>query len=330
MNFSASLSKADFSVHCKTAFVPPWEESESLSTDLYAVLIFTTIGLLISLPFTVLLNLLVMAAVKSFRRLRTKSNILLACLAGTDFMVGLTVQPLLATVEFYFLNGISVQNEDNICRIENILLKLFEILCGVSLFHLVLISLERYLAIKHTFFYDNHVTGARLIIASAFAWMILLITTILRSFDISLQIIAIGIDDILIICSIPVIIIFHVVVYIEVRRHEKQIISQQVSMEVTEKLVKERKALKTTTIIILTVFLCYFPTIFYTYLEINVPDDIGNIVFFLVVALTLLNSLMNPLIYAARNREFRVAFVQLLVRKPIDQAEQIEMRIFRS
>ena len=41
-----------------------------------------------------------------------------------------------------------------------------------------------------------------------------------------------------------------------------------------------------------------------------------------------LNSLFNPLIYAVRIRYFRVAFIQLLSRKTIAQAEQLEMNIF--
>ena len=41
-----------------------------------------------------------------------------------------------------------------------------------------------------------------------------------------------------------------------------------------------------------------------------------------------LNSLFNPLIYAVRIRYFRVAFIQLLSRKTITLAEQLEMNIF--
>ena len=47
----------------------------------------------IACPFTVLLNVLVILAVKSRPRLRNKPNILLACLAVTDAMNGLAAQP---------------------------------------------------------------------------------------------------------------------------------------------------------------------------------------------------------------------------------------------
>ena len=41
-----------------------------------------------------------------------------------------------------------------------------------------------------------------------------------------------------------------------------------------------------------------------------------------------LNSLFNPLIYAVRIRNFRVAFIQILSRKTAAQAEEAERKIF--
>lgn len=38
--------------------------------------------------------------------------------------------------------------------------------------------------------------------------------------------------------------------------------------------------------------------------------------------------MFNPLIYAVRIRHFRVAFIQLLSRKPNVQAEELERKIF--
>ena len=41
-----------------------------------------------------------------------------------------------------------------------------------------------------------------------------------------------------------------------------------------------------------------------------------------------LNSLLNPLIYAVRIRYFRVAFIQLLLRKSTAEAEELERKFF--
>ena len=49
---------------------------------------------------------------------------------------------------------------------------------------------------------------------------------------------------------------------------------------------------------------------------------------YLAFLFPVLNSLFNPLIYAVRIRSFRVAFLQLLSRKMIAQAEELERKIF--
>lgn len=326
MNFSTEI---EFN-GCDTAALPFWPTDMHVKfTAVYVVLVFTTIASLITLPFTVLLNVLVMLAVKSTRRLQTKSNILLACLAATDLMVALTVQPSYITMEIYFLEG---KNINDFCTLEKLSGHVFHVLCAVSLFHLVLISLERYLAIKHTFFYDRHITATRLIIAAAVAWMVALFSKILEFLAITKKSVVFTIHDVLTILSIPVIVAFHVAVYIEVRRHEQHIISQLVSLQAKQDFYKEKKALKTTTFIILTVFLCYLLSIILmiSHLVDKMAVNVAYIVSFLAITSSLLNSLMNPLIYSARNRQFRVAFVQLLFRKRLEQAEEIEMRVFRS
>ena len=50
----------------------------------------------------------------------------------------------------------------------------------------------------------------------------------------------------------------------------------------------------------------------------------------LLTSLLMLNSLLNPLIYTARIRSFRVAFIQMLARKTLEQAEELEQKIFGS
>lgn len=51
------------------------KETLNLSTDVYAVFVFATVVKLTTLLFTVLLNVLVIMAIKTTRRLNTKANI---------------------------------------------------------------------------------------------------------------------------------------------------------------------------------------------------------------------------------------------------------------
>ncbi|KAL9968199.1 hypothetical protein ACROYT_G026546 [Oculina patagonica] len=63
--------------------------------------IITVIINSITCPLTVLLNMLVIMAVKRRPRLQSNTNILLACLATTDVFTGLAVQPSFIVWKIY-------------------------------------------------------------------------------------------------------------------------------------------------------------------------------------------------------------------------------------
>ena len=65
--------------------------------------IITVIINSIACPLTVLLNVLVIMAVKRRPRLQNNTNILLACLAATDVFTGLIVQPSFIVWKIYEL-----------------------------------------------------------------------------------------------------------------------------------------------------------------------------------------------------------------------------------
>ena len=105
-----------------------------------------------------------------------------------------------------------------------------------SLFHLAMMYVERYTAIKHSLRYEIIVTEARLIGVSALLWTI----TLLSKFFTSSNYVNFGIG--LTSLCIATIFVCQVVLCFETRRHEKEIASQQVSVEVREKFLKEKKA----------------------------------------------------------------------------------------
>ncbi|KAL9987505.1 hypothetical protein ACROYT_G001827 [Oculina patagonica] len=118
-------------------------------------------------PLIILLNILLIVAVKSKRHLRNKSNTALACLATTDLMVGLVVQPLHIVSEGLLLKG----EANTYCSLTDLAETITIKCCMASFHHLLLISAERYIAIKHTFQYENLVTEVRIIVASCVAWV---------------------------------------------------------------------------------------------------------------------------------------------------------------
>ena len=186
---------------------------------------------------------------------------------------------------------------------------------------------ERYLAIKHPFAYENGlVTEARIIIASGLAWMCAAIVCGIRA-SIFREISVVFISAV-----ISTVVYCHVVIYKEVRRNTQQIIANQVSLAVKEKLLNNKRAFNTTVVIVLTLFLCYIPTWIWLILFISFngenSSDVRQVAFFPIIFLLALNSSINPLIYTARIRHFRVAFFLMLTRETLAQAEKLEKKMF--
>ena len=297
-----------------------------ISSDLQAVFIARIVINGCTCPLIVLLNILVMAAVKTKRQLRTKSNIALACLATTDLVVGLVVQPLQIAIDSF----IFILKTNVFCTITKLTIPLVTKCFIASLHHLFLTSAERYFAIKHPFTYESRVTEVRVMIASCLAWttaILLPAENVFLTNSLLAKLLA----------AIPLLfflamVYFNVAVYLEVRRNARQIAANQVSLEAKEKLLKNKKAFYTTVVVLLAIFMSYIPVniliLILAGFKDTIPANVGQVVLYLVVLLPVLNSLFNPLIYIVRIRYFRIAFIELLTRKATTQAEELERNIF--
>ena len=156
---------------------------EGDTTDVPSVAGFIIIIIIntITCPFTVLLNLLVIKAIKSTPRLRTNSNILLACLAVTDSLTGLLGQPLFVLTKIFQLFGLS----DN-GTVENCYFTTVVVIVTASYFHLMLVTLERLIAIKFTMQYPNFITDEKMKRAVLVVWILAFINGTFRVLKMSL------------------------------------------------------------------------------------------------------------------------------------------------
>ena len=274
----------------------------SISPDVRAVLVVRIAVNTLTCPLIILLDILVMVAVKTKPQLRTKSNIALACLSTTDPIVGIVVQPLHITATSLFLEG-----ESMFCPIIDISTTTTFICIFASLHHLVLMSAERYVAIKHPYAYEAMVTGVRIILASCLAWAAAIIFSIANFLPTAVVAVS---ESLLLIFPIY----FNVSVYNEVCRNKKQIPANQVSLEAKGKLLKKRKAFYTTVIVLLVILLCYIPSNILLVILVSFKERISAILrvtaVYVFSLLPVLNSMFNPLIYSFRIRHFRVAFIQ--------------------
>ena len=282
-------------------------------------------------PFTAVLNALVMIAVKTKRRLRAhKSNITIALLATTDFAAGSFAQPVFIA----WLISILANYNTDLCSVMAFR-TVINMLVGVSILHLLLISGERYLAIQHPFAYISLVKESNLLIASALAWLLPLILNVIYFSFVEKNAAFVIIDNTIMFLSVASIAYCHFSVYLETRRHRRQIADQQVTQETRKQLLKDKRAFKATSLIVAAILLCSLPMIVFKIVITRFPSVVplqGKYMLFLsITSMNLLNSFINPIIYAVRLRKFRVAFIDIITcgTTTLVEEEENKMRIAR-
>ena len=154
------------------------DDTVTANVPLEVSYIITIIINSITCPFTVLLNVLVLMAVKRRPRLRTNSNILLASVAVTDVLTGLIVQPLFILWKISLLLGAGNRDENS----EGVFSTSLYIVLHSSSLHLMLVTFERLLAIKFTMRYLNVITEKNIKIAVTVFWIIAFSSGVFRLF----------------------------------------------------------------------------------------------------------------------------------------------------
>ena len=270
----------------------------------------------LSCPLAIVMNALVIVAVKTRREIQSMSNIILACLAGTDLLVGIATLPASIAAETFVIADGSVTTYCYITKKMVSPLRFLSVLA--SLFHLPVISVDRYIALKYTYRYKEIVTKFRIAIAVVFAWFLAGVYTIFRVLIVS------SMPSFVLQCmtslNLLIIVYCHISVYFVSRRHEKQIRDEQIpGGEAAAKFREEKKAWKTTTVIIGCFIMCSLPGYFANFgVMFNLDPEVPNIVRPLIYFSLMLNSLCNPIIYCFRSKCMREAMIAVLKRQPAE------------
>ena len=148
------------------------DQTNSGSKGVLVVLIIMSI---IASPLTTLLNALVIIAVKTKPRLKTKSNSMLGCLAVTDGLMGMFGFPLFIAAR---ISTLQADSSSEYCTVKDFSRNIIRILGGATVFHLVLMNIERYIALKHSLHHQSLVTNVRVLGFSFLAWITILLITI--------------------------------------------------------------------------------------------------------------------------------------------------------
>ena len=251
----------------------------------------------IACPMTVLLNVLVIMAVRRRPRLQSYPNILLGCLAATDVLTGLTVQPLFILWKSLELLGISywfVQDCHN---------SLLRILSVCSCLHLTLLTFERLIAINFTMRYPYLVTTKNIKVAVTAFWILTLSSELLRLLVTGANIMFNLAAGLILFSCVLFISFTYIILYRETLRHRKKIKNQQLPQKEVERFLKDSKALKTTVFVVGAVFLCFLPMAFAVLSLVTKVNMIYQVSWMRTFGM--LNSLFNPLIYCWRNKQMR-------------------------
>ncbi|XP_051541313.1 trace amine-associated receptor 13c-like [Myxocyprinus asiaticus] len=276
--------------------------------------------------WTVFLNLLVIISISHFKKLHTQTNLLILSLAVADLLVGLIVMPIEAIrlIEKCWYLG------DTFC-------KLFSIIVGLcfsaSLSNLVLIAVDRYVAVCHPLLYPQKITTVRTVIIVCLCWfcsftyiVAMVISMSNRKYacygECTLMItFAWRITDVVISFLFPCTIIVTLYVRIFYVAHQQvKVINSLVKFGkcVTEGSVRrksESKAAQTLGIIVTVYLFCWIP---YFILSLNDNTEMTSITAYILLWMSYINSGLNPLIYALFYPWFKMSVKHI-----------ITLRIFR-
>ena len=281
---------------------------------------------------------MVIFAVATRRRLRSKSTILVACLAGADLPTGFIILPIAFSLELKRL-----LNVGPFCLLEktfNVILLMFFV---ASLGHLFAISIERYIAVKEPLRYEDIFTKKRLILSVVLIWAFTLLLTIneivltlldsegsFYSIYFKITYIIGGAIGAIFIIAIS---LSYGYIYSETRRQIKRLHTEQLPQEEVQRIKKDRKAATTLAIILIALVITYLPGIIIgsviTSSDAILPPGFRCIIWSWGVTFAMLGSLYNPIVYCWRMKKLRRTFLEILhLRQPENTLPGTEMRDF--
>ncbi|XP_067255214.1 trace amine-associated receptor 13c-like [Chanodichthys erythropterus] len=281
--------------------------------------------------WTVFLNLLVIISISHFKKLHTPTNLIILSLAVADLLMGLAM-PIDATrlIETCWYFG------DTLCGLFIIILGL---LFSASLSNLVLIAVDRYVAVCHPLLYPQKITTTKTLASICLSWVCFSTynTSIVinnRYLDTSVRTdmcyggcsvmmgFAWTVSDMILSFIFPctLIITLYLRIFYVVHQQVKVINSQKGGKCVMEGSVRrksERKAALTLGIIVTVYLLCFIP---YYICSISVTSSTTiNILTWVLYA----NSGLNPLVYALFYPWFKKTVKHILTLKIFQPASSL-------
>jgi hypothetical protein len=234
------------------------------------------------------------------------SNIIIASMAACDFLVGLFCSVLLA---FWFISlSLDTRIPTNLTLITIVVTAC---LIGISMLHILALTIDRVIAVANPLLYKSRVTRKRVLVTVFSIWAFYLVIELLQ----------IPLYKASIFQTIAVMVIVGLVeiavsglsfyIFISVRKQTKQIQSNtELSGNIRVFMERDRKTTKTI-LLILAIFLICFPPFLVTWIVLvacfSCKPQLNVILTFFCLSTILanFNSCINPFLYAFRLPKFR-------------------------
>ncbi|XP_066911282.1 octopamine receptor beta-2R-like [Clytia hemisphaerica] len=302
-SFNATLLHRNQTFFMST-LLPPSEPPTALNHSLSFVNVVSLLMLGTLVICIIGGNVLVISAfMTNGRKIQTITNYFVVSLAVSDILVGVFSVPFWMLVEI---------NHEQSSSLPHIVFLALDVMLGVaSIVHLTVISLERLFAVIRPATHRNLSRQTHLVRIAVFAvWGFAIVNSALsfvktyygwKAYNIYIVVIGFVVPALIIVCS-----------YVAIYRVAQQHISEQ------KKLKQEMRLAGMIAIVIILFIVCWFPFFLINILyEYCYPPECSHVIIEksipFVKFLHYSNSMMNPLVYAYRNSDYRQAFKNLLL-----------------
>ena len=271
-------------------------------TNLPSVVAYFLISLL-----TVCGNCLVITAFLKdpFHQLRTLNNYYIVNLAISDMLMGLMAETLLI--------GSYWNRHSDVFFVHY----LFAIISGISsLLNMAALSIYRYFAVKKPLSYQGILTRKRILISITLIWLYAIHFVVLpvagwRSSSYQLYLYGLG-------CVSPTFVILaaYFGIFMGIRYHTKTLhkMAMGTNLVLKNAMQREKATTKTMFLVLLIFLLFWMPFLLVDVLMVQCTtcrDRQWHLARDITLSFTYFSSAINPFLYAARVRQFRVAFIRI-------------------
>ena len=294
---------------CSDFYVTFYWKTAATGAHFYISIVAIFINIPLSLLGT-LINVLVIYANVKENYLRTSSATLFVVLACSNLLIATLVQPLSIARTMKEVQG----THDCLLSTFARLTLLFS--CGVSLLTVAIISVERFITLAYPLRYQSIITPTRLNIVVASTWLTIF-TLVISHLGLIPYNILTSLGAIIILLTILTITIVWIWIYRLLRRHKKRIKTIQTPSSTTgnsPNSKQEFRNTRTSYLLVVALLLCYLPS--FVFLAYCSTEPNNFVALFLVSpcveTIMFFNSVLNPVLFLWRKREFRNTARELL------------------